>query len=114
MSDTLFEKIVAREIPADIVYEDDELLAFRDIQPQAPVHVLVIPKQRIPTLNDLEGGHAELVGKMILAAAKIAKAEGIAEDGYRLNLNCNEQGGQSVYHIHLHLLGGRQMQWPPG
>lgn len=114
MSDTLFEKIVAREIPADIVYEDDDLLAFRDIQPQAPVHVLVIPKKRIPTLNDLEVDHAQLVGKMVLAAAKIAKDEGIADDGYRLNLNCNEQGGQSVYHIHLHLLGGRQMNWPPG
>ena len=114
MSDTLFEKIVAREIPADIVFEDDELLAFRDIQPQAPVHVLVIPKKRIPTLNDLEADHARLVGRMVLAAAKIAKNEGIAEDGYRLNLNCNEQGGQSVYHIHLHLLGGRQMNWPPG
>ncbi|MBY6205379.1 histidine triad nucleotide-binding protein [Halomonas denitrificans] len=114
MSDTLFEKIVAREIPADIVYEDDELLAFRDIQPQAPVHVLIIPKKRIATLNDLETDHAELVGRMVLAAAKIAKDEGIADDGYRLNLNCNEQGGQSVYHIHLHLLGGRQMTWPPG
>ena len=114
MSDTLFEKIVAREIPADIVYEDDELLAFRDIQPQAPVHVLIIPKTRIPTLNDLEAGHAELVGKMVLAAAKIAKDEGLADDGYRLNFNCNEYGGQSVYHIHLHLLGGRQMTWPPG
>jgi len=114
MSDTLFEKIVAREIPADIVYEDDDLLAFRDIEPQAPVHVLIIPKKRIATLNDLERGHAELVGRMVLVAAKIAKEEGIADDGYRLNLNCNEQGGQSVYHIHLHLLGGRQMKWPPG
>ncbi len=114
MSDTLFEKIVAREIPADIVYEDDELLAFRDIEPQAPVHVLIIPKTRIATLNDLKTDHAELVGRMVLAAAKIAKDEGIADNGYRLNLNCNEQGGQSVYHIHLHLLGGRQMQWPPG
>ena len=114
MSETLFEKIVAREIPADIVYEDDELLAFRDIEPQAPVHVLIIPKHRIATLNDLEANHAELVGKMVLVAGKIAKDEGIAEDGYRLNLNCNEQGGQSVYHIHLHLLGGRQMKWPPG
>ena len=114
MSETLFEKIVAREIPADIVYEDDQLLAFRDIEPQAPVHVLVIPKKRIATLNDLEPDHAELVGRMVLAAAKIAKDEGIADDGYRLNLNCNEQGGQSVYHIHLHLLGGRQMTWPPG
>lgn len=114
MSDTLFEKIVAREIPADIVFEDDELLAFRDIEPQAPVHILIIPKKRIATLNDLESAHAELVGRMVLTAAKIAKDEGIAEDGYRLNLNCNEQGGQSVYHIHLHLLGGRQMAWPPG
>jgi histidine triad (HIT) family protein len=92
MSDTLFEKIVAREIPADIVYEDDELLAFRDIEPQAPVHVLIIPKKRIPTLNDLEPSHAELVGRMVLAASRIAKDEGIAEDGYRLNLNCNRAG----------------------
>jgi histidine triad (HIT) family protein len=114
MSEDLFEKIVAREIPADIVWENDELLAFRDIEPQAPVHVLIIPKRKIRTLNDLEPDDAGLVGRMVLAAADIAKSEGIADDGYRLNLNCNAAGGQSVWHIHLHLLGGRQMKWPPG
>lgn len=114
MSNDLFLKIIEREIPADIVYEDEELLAFRDIQPQAPVHVLVIPKHRIPTLNDLGSADAELVGKMVLRAKLIAASEGLAEDGYRLVFNCNSQGGQSVYHIHLHLLGGRQMNWPPG
>jgi histidine triad (HIT) family protein len=114
MSEDLFEKIVAREIPADIVWENDELLAFRDIDPQAPVHILIIPKRRIRTLNDLEPDDAGLVGRMVLAATDIAKSEGIAEDGYRLNLNCNQGGGQSVWHIHLHLLGGRQMTWPPG
>jgi histidine triad (HIT) family protein len=114
MSEDLFEKIVAREIPADIVWENDELLAFRDIDPQAPVHILIIPKRKIRTLNDLEPDDAGLVGRMVLAAADIAKSEGIADDGYRLNLNCNAAGGQSVWHIHLHLLGGRQMKWPPG
>jgi len=114
MSEDLFEKIVAREIPADIVWENDELLAFRDIEPQAPVHILIIPKRRIRTLNELEPDDAGLVGRMVLAARDIAKDEGIAEDGYRLNLNCKAAGGQSVWHIHLHLLGGRQMAWPPG
>jgi histidine triad (HIT) family protein len=114
MSEDLFEKIVAREIPADIVWENDELLAFRDIEPQAPVHILIIPKRKIRTLNDLEPDDAGLVGRMVLAAAEIARDEGIAEDGYRLNLNCNAAGGQSVWHIHLHLLGGRRMKWPPG
>jgi len=114
MSEELFEKIVAREIPADIVWEDDELLAFRDINPQAPVHVLIIPKRRIRTLNDLTADDAGLVGRMVLAATKIAAAEGVAEDGYRLNFNCNAGAGQSVWHIHLHLLGGRKMGWPPG
>ena len=114
MSDDLFEKIVAREIPADIVWENDDILAFRDISPQAPVHVLIIPKRRIATINELQPDDAELVGRMVLAAAEIARQEGIAEDGYRLNFNCNVNGGQAVYHIHLHLLGGRQMGWPPG
>lgn len=114
MSEDLFEKIVAREIPADIVWENDELLAFRDINPQAPVHILIIPKRKIRTLNDLAPGDAELVGKMVLAAREIARAEGVAEDGYRLNFNCNEGAGQSVWHIHLHLLGGRPLGWPPG
>lgn len=114
MSDDLFLKIINREIPADIVYETDELLAFRDIAPQAPVHILIIPKQPIPTINDLEAGHSDLVGKLFLAAADLADREGIAEAGYRVVMNCNPAGGQAVYHIHLHLLGGRQMGWPPG
>lgn len=114
MSDDLFIKIIEREIPADIVFEDDELLAFRDINPQAPVHILIVPKRRIPTINDLGDDDAALVGQMVLAARKLAADEGLSSDGYRLVFNCNEHGGQSVYHIHLHLLGGRQMNWPPG
>jgi histidine triad (HIT) family protein len=114
MSETLFSKIIRREIPANIVYEDDDVLAFRDIQPQAPVHVLFVPKRAIPTLNDLATEDAALVGKLVLAAAAFAKREGFAEAGYRTVFNCNPDGGQSVYHIHLHLLAGRQMTWPPG
>jgi len=114
MSDDLFEKIVRREIPADIVFENDDILAFRDVNPQAPTHVLIIPKQRIATINDLKASQAELIGRMVLAARDIAAKQGLAEDGYRLVFNCNEHGGQSVYHIHLHLLGGRAMGWPPG
>jgi histidine triad (HIT) family protein len=114
MSDTLFGKIVAGDIPADIVYEDDDVLAFRDVAPQAPTHILVIPRRPIPTLNDLEPGDAELVGKLFLAAKKIAAAEGIAQAGYRTVINCNAAAGQTIYHLHLHLLGGRPMQWPPG
>lgn len=114
MSDDLFLKIIDREIPADIVYESDELLAFRDISPQAPTHILIIPKEHIATVNDLDEEHAELVGKMFLVAAELAREEGFSDDGYRLVMNCGNQGGQAVYHIHLHLLGGRQMEWPPG
>lgn len=114
MTDDLFLKIIKREIPAEIVYETDEILAFRDINPQAPVHILIIPKERIETLNDLEAGHAEMVGKLVLAATDIARQEGLSDDGYRVVINCNKGGGQMVYHIHLHLLGGRQMTWPPG
>jgi histidine triad (HIT) family protein len=114
MADDLFLKIIEREIPADIVYETDELLAFRDISPQAPTHILIIPKEHIPTVNDLDEQHAELVGKMFLVAAELAQKEGFSDDGYRLVMNCGNQGGQAVYHIHLHLLGGRQMEWPPG
>ena len=114
MPDELFLKIINREIPAEIVYETDEVLAFRDINPQAPVHVLIIPKERIATIDDLEPKHAELVGNLILTATEIAREQGLSEDGYRLVLNCKQAGGQMVYHIHLHLLGGRQMKWPPG
>jgi len=114
MSDTLFSKIIRREIPADIVYEDADVLAFRDINGQAPTHVLFIPLKPIATLNDLGDDDALLVGKLVLAATRYAKAQGFAEDGYRCVINCNRDGGQSVYHIHLHLLAGRQMSWPPG
>lgn len=114
MTETLFTKIRDREIPADIVYEDDEIMAFRDINPQAPVHILVVPKEPVATVNDLEPGHAEMVGRLVLVARDLARAEGVAEDGYRLVLNTNEGGGQAVFHIHLHLLGGRQFVWPPG
>jgi histidine triad (HIT) family protein len=114
MSDTIFSKIIRREIPATIVYEDDDVLAFRDIQPQAPVHVLFIPKRAVPTLNDLAADDAVMIGKLVLAASAFAKREGFAEAGYRTVFNCNSDGGQSVYHIHLHLLAGRQLTWPPG
>ena len=114
MGDTLFGKIIRREIPADIVYEDEDVLAFRDINPQAPVHVLFIPKKAVATLNDLAADHAALIGKLFLAATGWDKQQGFAEDGYRLVMNCNKHGGQTVFHIHLHLLAGRQMHWPPG
>ena len=114
MSDTIFSKIVRREIPADIVYEDDEVLAFRDLNPQAPVHVLFIPKQALATLNDATAGDAELLGKLLLATAAYAKQEGFAGQGYRTVINTNEDGGQTVYHLHVHLLAGRRMHWPPG
>jgi histidine triad (HIT) family protein len=114
MGDTLFGKIIRREIPADIVFEDDDVLAFRDVNPQAPVHVLFIPKKPIATLNDLRDADGALIGRLFLAATKWAKASGFAEDGYRVVMNCNAHGGQTVFHIHLHLLAGRQMRWPPG
>ena len=110
MPETIFSKIINHELPADIVYEDDEVMAFRDISPQAPVHVLVIPKIEIATVNDIQPEQAELIGKMVLAAQKIAVDEGIAEDGYRLVINCNRHGCQEVFHLHLHLLGGRQLR----
>lgn len=109
MPDTIFDQILRREIPADIVYEDDDILAFRDIHPQAPVHVLFIPKKSFATLNDCGAGDAELVGRLLLAAAAYAKREGFADAGYRVVVNCNKGGGQTVYHLHLHLLAGRQM-----
>ena len=111
---TIFEKIAAREIPAAIVYEDDNVIAFRDIDPKAPTHIVIATKRPIPTLNDIEEMDGTLIGKMVLAAKKIAQSEKIDEDGYRIVFNCNKDGGQSVYHIHCHLLGGRQMNWPPG
>ena len=114
MSDCIFCKIVAGEIPADKIYEDDRVLAFRDIDPQAPTHVLIIPKRHIPTLNDLPEADADLVGQLYLAATRVARDLGIAEGGYRTLINCNKEGGQDVFHIHLHLMGGRRMTWPPG
>lgn len=114
MSDCLFCKMINGEIKPDTVLETDDVLAFRDINPQAPTHVLVIPKQHISTINDLDGKHAELVGRLYLAAQQVAKQEGIDQSGYRTVMNCQEGAGQSVFHIHLHVLGGRRMNWPPG
>lgn len=114
MTDCIFCKIISGDIPGDILFQNDDVLAFRDLNPQAPTHFLVIPKKHISTLNDLESNDAELVGKMYLAAKKIATDEGIAEAGYRTVMNCNAQAGQTVFHIHLHVLGGRPMSWPPG
>jgi len=114
MMDCLFCKLVAGDIPPDTVYEDDDVLVFRDINPQAPLHVLAVPKQHIATINDLDAEHAELVGKLYLAAQKVAQQEGVAEAGYRTVMNCNAQAGQTVFHLHLHILGGRDMGWPPG
>ena len=108
-ADCLFCKIVNQELPADVVYEDDELLAFNDISPQAPTHILIIPKLHIATVNDLTESQLDLPGNMILRAKALASEKGIAESGYRLIMNCNPEGGQTVYHIHLHLLGGRQL-----
>ena len=106
---TIFDKILAREIPADIVYEDDQVLAFKDIAPRAPVHYLIIPKQRIATLNDASSADQALLGHMMLSAAQLAREAGIAEDGYRVQMNVNKGGGQVVYHIHLHMFGGRPL-----
>ena len=110
MSETIFSKIIRHELPADVVYEDNEIIAFRDINPQAPVHVLVVPKVEIETVNDIKLEQAELIGKLVLTAQKIAADEGIAEDGYRLVINCNRHGCQEVFHLHLHLVGGRQLR----
>jgi len=112
--DTIFGKIIRREIPADIVYEDDLCLAFRDISPQAPTHVLLIPKKPIPKLSDVTSADNELLGHMLFTLKSLAEQLGIAEDGYRVVINTGNDGGQTVFHLHLHLLGGRSLQWPPG
>ncbi len=114
MSDCLFCKMIAGKIPTDSVYQDEHVFAFRDINPQAPLHVLIVPKIHIATLNDLQQEHSLLIGHLFTAAKKIAEDEGVADSGYRTVINCNAEAGQSVYHIHLHLLAGRQMHWPPG
>lgn len=113
-ADCLFCRIAAGEIPAQTVKQGPDWVAFRDINPQAPTHILIIPRQHIPTLNDVRADQAELVGRLFLAAKQIAADEGIAEDGYRVVFNCNAGAGQSVFHVHVHLLGGRAMGWPPG
>ena len=111
---TIFNKIIKKEIPAKIVYEDDDILAFEDIAPKTPVHILIIPKKEIKTLNDITEEDANLIGRLTIVAKKIAKDKNIDQEGYRLVMNCNDYGGQTVYHIHLHLIGGRKLSWPPG
>ena len=114
MSDCLFCKIINKEIPSDIVYENEHVLAFNDINPVAPVHILIIPKEHISTLNDLEENHTLTMGKLFLAAKALASKEGLSDSGYRTVFNCNKDAQQTVFHIHLHLIGGRKMTWPPG
>lgn len=111
---TIFTKIINREIPAAIVYEDEHCLAFRDVNPQAATHVLLIPKKEIPTMNDVKPADQMVLGHLLLTAPKIAAQEGIAADGYRLVINTNADAGQTVFHIHIHIIGGRPLSWPPG
>ena len=114
MGDCIFCKIATGAIKADRVYEDEQVLAFRDLDPHAPTHVLVIPKRHISTINDLNEESSLVLGRMYLAAKQVAEQEGISERGYRTVMNCNEEAGQAVFHLHLHVLGGRPMRWPPG
>ncbi|MCF1181889.1 histidine triad nucleotide-binding protein [Marichromatium gracile] len=114
MTDTIFGKIARGEIEADLVYEDEDVVAFRDLNPQAPTHLLVIPRKSIRTLSEAGAEDAELLGKLLLVAAKVAEQAGIAKGGYRTVINCNAGAGQTVFHLHLHVLGGRALQWPPG
>ena len=114
MDDCLFCKIVKREIPASIVYEDDHVLAFNDINPQGPTHVLVVPKRHVASLNELTPGDDQIVGEVVRRAAAIAKERGISESGFRVLFNTNRGAGQTVFHVHLHLIGGRSLSWPPG
>ena len=114
MQDCIFCKIAAGEIPSKEVYSDEEFYAFRDVNPQAPVHVLLVPRKHVDRLVEFSETDAPLIGKMILVANKIAESEGLVEKGFRYVLNCNEQGGQTVFHVHVHILGGRFMGWPPG
>jgi histidine triad (HIT) family protein len=111
---TLFEKIIARQIPADIVHEDEAVIAFRDIRPQAPVHIVVIPKRPIPRVGEAQLGDAALLGQLVLAAAEVARKAGLGETGYRLVINNGRDGGETVPHLHCHVLGGRPLNWPPG
>ena len=114
MADCIFCKIAAKQIPAKTAFENGQLLAFHDIHPMAPVHLQIIPKRHIARVSDLDKESAEIVGQLVLAANKLAAEMGVAEPGYRLVINCNPAAGQSVYHLHLHLLGGRPLGWPPG
>ncbi len=111
---TLFEKIANHEIPAKMVHEDEHLIAFHDINPQAPYHIVIVPRKPIPSVKDVTKEDTELMGRMIVLAGELAEKFGFADEGYRLVINCGKQGGQTVDHIHMHLLGGRQMEWPPG
>ncbi|HUP19829.1 MAG TPA: histidine triad nucleotide-binding protein [Gemmatimonadota bacterium] len=114
MSDCVFCGIVSGEIDADVVAEAEDWIAFRDLRPQAPVHVLVVPREHVPTLNDLSPDHDALVGRLVRAGASVAASEGIADEGWRLVVNCNAGAGQTVFHVHAHVLGGRPLGWPPG
>jgi histidine triad (HIT) family protein len=115
MAETIFSKIIRKEIPADIVFESDTILAFKDINPQAPVHIIIIPKEPISYTTEIDGKkHASLLGELFDTANKIAKEQGIDKNGFRLVINCGKNGGQEVPHLHMHLLGGRKMKWPPG
>ena len=113
-NDCLFCKIVEKKIPADIVYESENIIAFKDIEPKAPIHCLIIPKKHISTINDIDGSNSNIIGLMYEAAAQLARTLNVNKDGYRVVMNCNSNGGQTVYHIHLHFLAGRQLSWPPG
>ena len=112
--DCIFCKIAAGEIPADVVYEDERLRAFRDASPQAPLHVLIIPKRHLASLDEAGPGHRDLLGEILVLAGELARAEGVSEGGYRTVINTGDHGGQTVHHLHMHLLGGRSMRWPPG
>lgn len=114
MTKTVFQKIIDREIPADIVYEDDVCIAFRDVAPQAPIHCLIVPKKLIPRLSEAELEDSTLLGHLLLTVAKVAKITGVEETGFRTVVNCGTDGGETVPHLHIHLLGGRSLQWPPG
>lgn len=113
-NDCLFCKIVEKKIPADIVYESENIIAFKDIEPKAPIHCLIIPKKHISTINDIDGSNSNIIGLMYEAAAQLARTLNVDKDGYRVVMNCNSNGGQTVYHVHLHFLAGRRLSWPPG
>ena len=113
-NDCLFCKIVEKKIPADIVYESENIIAFKDIEPKAPIHCLIIPKKHISTINDIDGSNSNIIGLMYEAAAQLARTLNVNKDGYRVVMNCNSNGGQTVYHVHLHFLAGRRLSWPPG